>query len=197
MLNLTKLAVSAALICGVSACAASTDKAETKTAEANAAEMNATETQVAKAKAKAKLIAPMVTVKPGASVTIDSVLPKFMTSGSYQTVQLRLNEQYNSGTLSVSIEPTAGLSLFGGSSSKTFDMAQPGVHVWDVDVKSDEDGVYFLNVFADADGQSRTFSVRLNMGQTSQKMFDDAMPADGEMSDGGKIRVLEAEETIQ
>ena len=186
MLNLTKLAVSAALICGVSACAASTDKAETKVAETNAAEPQV-----------AKVIAPLTTVKPGASVTMDSVLPKSMSSGSYQTVQLRLNEQYNSGTLSVSIEPTEGLSLFGGSSSKTFDMAQPGVHVWDIDVKSDEDGVYFLNVFADAEGQSRTFSVRLNMGQTSQKMFDDAMPADGEMSDGGKIRVLEAEETIK
>ena len=64
-------------------------------------------------------------------------------------------------------------------------------------MKADVDGVYFLNVFAEADGQPRVFSVRLDMGQVTQKMFDDAMPADGKMSDGGKIRILEANETIK
>jgi hypothetical protein len=139
----------------------------------------------------------IATVKPGASVTIESVLPKVMASGSFQPVQLRFDEAYDSGTLTVSIEPSAGLSLFGGSSSKTFDLASPETHVWDLDVKADVDGVYFLNVFAEADGQPRVFSVRLDMGQVTQKMFDDAMPADGKMSDGGKIRILEANETIK
>ena len=32
------------------------------------------------------------TVKPGASVTMNSALPKSMTSGSFQTVQLRFDE---------------------------------------------------------------------------------------------------------
>lgn len=145
----------------------------------------------------AKVTAPIATVKPGADVTLNSILPKSMTSGSFQTVQLSFAESYNAGTMSVSIEPSEGLSLFGGSSSKAFDMAQPGGHVWNVDVKSDADGVYFLNVFAEAQGQPRSFSVRLDMGQTTQKMFDDAMPADGELMDGGKIRVLEADETIR
>lgn len=144
-----------------------------------------------------KTIAPVATVKPGASVTLNSVLPKSMASGSFQAVQLRLNEAYSAGPMSVRIEPSEGLSLFGGSSSKTFDMSKSGPHVWDIDAKADVDGVYFLNVFVEAEGQPRSFSVRLDMGVTTQKMFDDAMPADGELSDGGKIRVLEAEETIQ
>jgi len=137
------------------------------------------------------------TVKPGASVTLNPVLPKSMTSGSFQAVQLQFGEAYSSGTMTVSIEPSAGLSLFGGTSSKTFDMTNPNTHVWDLDVKADADGVYFLNIFAEAEGQPRVFSVRLDMGQVTQKMFEDAMPADGELVDGGKIRVLDATETIK
>jgi len=177
MLNLTKWAVSAALICGVSACSASVDTAETSS--------------------KTKTIERVATVKPGANVTLNSILPKSMTPGSFQSIQLRFEEAYSEGPMTVTIEPSAGLSLFGGTASKTFNMAGPGPHVWDLDVKSDVDGVYFLNVFAEAQGQPRSFSVRLDVGQTTQKMFDEAMPADGDLSDGGKIRVLEADETIQ
>lgn len=144
-----------------------------------------------------KHIGHAATVKPGASVTINSVLPKSMASGSFQTVQLRFDEAYTDGTMSVTIEPSAGLKLFGGTSSKTFDMTNPDTHVWDLDVKADVDGVYFLNVFAEAHGQPRSFSVRLDMGQVTQKMFDDAMPTDGELANGGKLRVLDAEETIK
>ena len=149
------------------------------------------------AETTAKVSAPMVTVKPGANVTLNSVLPKSMTSGTYQTVQLRFKEADFAGAMSVNLEPSDGLSLFGGSASKTFNVAKSDEHIWDVDVKADVDGVYFLNVFVEMQGQPRSFSVRLDMGETTQKMFDDAMPADGELTDGGKIRALEADETIK
>ena len=153
--------------------------------------------QTANVESSQKQIATIATVKPGASVTLNSILPKSMTSGTYQTVQLRFEEADFAGTMSVTVEPSEGLSLFGGAASKTFNMAKSDEHIWDIDVKADSDGVYFLNVFAEANGQPRSFSVRLDMGQTTQKMFDDAMPADGELTDGGKIRALEADETIQ
>ena len=137
------------------------------------------------------------TVKPGADISLNSILPKSMTSGSYQTVTLEFTDGYQDGVMTVSIEPSEGLNLFGGSNSKTFNMATPGPHVWDVDVKADVDGVYFLNVFSEAGGQPRSFSVRVNMGVVTQKMLDDVMPAEGELTDGGKIRVLEANETIK
>ena len=183
MTRLTSLFLSSVLLLGLSACAAPADDGVSNAVSSN--------------DVVSKKIAPVVTVKPGANVTMNSVLPKSMTSGSFQAVQLRFDEAYIDGPLSVTIEPSAGLSLFGGTTSKTFDMSKPGPHKWDLDVKADTDGVYFLNVFAEAQGQSRSFSVRLNMGQTTQKMFDDAMPADGKITDGGEIRVLDAEETIQ
>ncbi|MEP3653710.1 MAG: hypothetical protein ABJO36_02340 [Litorimonas sp.] len=177
-MSYSKLVLTVIAIGGIAACSAATQKTTT------------TENVD-------KKMAHATTVKPGASVTLDSALPESMTSGSFQTVQLRFSEAYSDGPMSVKIEPSEGLRFFGGESSKTFDMSQSGPHLWTVDVKADVDGVYFLNVFAEAQGQPRSFSVRLDMGATTQKMFDDAMPADGELSDGGKIRVLEAEETIQ
>lgn len=147
--------------------------------------------------ADAKLTVPMTTVKPGADVTLNSALPKDMVAGSFQTVRLSLTDGYADGILSMRVEPSEGLRLFGGNSSKTFNMAKSGAHDWDVDVAADADGVYFLNVFADANGMPRSFSVRLNIGQVTQKMFDDAMPADGELVEGGKVRALEATETIK
>jgi len=190
MTRLSILVLSSALICGLTACTVSSKQTMEVEKPSNSK-------QAIKVEKTSKFVAPMVTVKPGASVTLNSVLPKSMTSGSFQTVQLRLTEAYSGGTMAVKVEPSAGLSLFGGASSKTFDMAMPGEHVWNLDVKSEADGVYFLNVFAEAQGQPRAFSVRLDMGQTTQKMFDDVMPADGELVDGGKIRALEADETIK
>lgn len=175
-MNVLKPVLFLALTCGLTACAASSDTSEVS---------------------KSKTITPIATVKPGADVSLNSVLPKSMTSGAFQTVQLRLQDGYADGPLSVNLSTSDGLRLFGGATSKTFDMSQTGPHVWDVDVKADVDGVYFLNVFAEADGQPRSFSVRIDMGVVTQKMFDDAMPADGVMADGGKIRVLDADETIK
>lgn len=183
MTRLTNLVLSSVMICGLAACAAPAGDTASKA--------------LASDEGVSKIMTPVETVKPGANVTMNSVLPKSMTSGSFQTVQLRFAEAYTSGQMSVSIEPSAGLSLFGGSASKTFDMTKSGEHVWDLDVKADTDGVYFLNIFAEAEGQPRSFSVRLDLGQTTQKMFDEAMPADGKITDGGKIRVLDADETIQ
>ena len=181
-----KIALGLAVAGALSACSVSAEHSEVSAAE------HSHGVDVA-----SKAHSHIATVKPGASVTMTRALPKVMTSGSFQAVQLQFSEAYNSGTMSVSIEPSAGLRLFGGSSSKTFDMTSSGAHIWDLDVKADVDGVYFLNVFAEAGGQARVFSVQMNIGQVTQKMFDEAMPADGELIDGGKIRVLEATETIK
>ena len=182
MKRLSNLAFSTLLVLGLSACSGAVEQS----AEADL-----------DVQGISKPTQPYATVKPGASVTLNPVLPKSMTSGSFQTVQLRLNESYSSGPLSVTVEASNGLSLFGGASTKIFDMEDIGEHVWDIDVKSDEDGIYFLNVFVEAGGRARSFSVRLQMGQITQKMSADALQSDGELTDGGQIRVLDATETIK
>lgn len=182
----------------LSACAASVDKAEIAEVSGVAvADQNQSVKLHDHSNHDHKKHSHMETVKPGASVTLNSVLPKSMTSGTFQSVQLRLTDGYEAGVMSVTVEPSAGLSLFGSASSKTFDMSKSSEHILDLDVKADVDGVYFLNVFTEAEGLARSFSVRLDMGQTNQKMFDAAMPADGDLIEGGQIRALEAEETIK
>jgi len=173
MSNLSKVLLSAAVLCGLTACAAPVEETKSTT------------------------LLPRATVKPGANVTLNTVKPKSMTSDSFQTVRLDFTDGYPDGTLSVTLEPSTGLRLFGGQSSKTFDMSKPGLHSWDVDVSAEADGVYFLNVFANANGAPRSFSVSLNVGEVSQKMLDEAMPQEGTLMDGGKVRVLEATETIR
>lgn len=194
-MTLSNFILSAALIGGLSACSAS----EVSQLQANETTVQSDAPVAQSAAAAVEKAAPgfRATVKPGASVSLNSVLPKNMTSGTFQTVKLQLSDGYSQGMMSVKIVPSDGLSLFGGNTSKTFNMAAPGPHVWDVDVKADTDGVYFLNVFAEAQGQPRSFSVRLDMGVVTQKMLSDALPSEGELVDGGKIRVLEAEETIR
>lgn len=137
----------------------------------------------------------VTTVKPGAAVTLESSLPKIMRTTGYNTVSLMFSESYETNNLSVQIVPSEGLSLFGGASSKSFDMAGATTHQWDVDVSAQEDGIYFLNVFAEADGQPRTFSVRLEIGDVTEDMRKSSMSENGEMHDG--IRILEAQETIE
>jgi len=199
----SKFIITAALVAGLSACTAAdtgqsaqsaASTVETTVAVAQKSEAPKVEAQHNHGK---KSHGTYTTVKPGASVTLNSILPKSMESGRYQTVRLQLHDGYNDGTLSVNLAPSEGLSLFGGSSAKTFNMAAAGPHIWDVDVKADTDGVYFLNVFSEAQGQPRSFSVRLDMGVITQKMLSDAMPAQGELVDGGKIRVLDATQTIR
>ena len=190
MTVLTKMTIAAAFLCGLSACSSSVEHDEklaqvkqTKVSHASHADFDKT--------------TPYATVKPGAAVTLNSVLPKSMTSGSYQTVQLQLQDNHQEGSMSVRLVPSDGLTLFGGASSKTFDMSASGPHIWDVDVKAENDGVYFLNVFAEAQGLPRSFSVRVDIGQISQKMLDDAIPKQGTLSSDGKVRILEAQETIR
>lgn len=198
MMTKLNLFMSLVVAASLSACAASADKAEiAEIIGVAVADQSQSVKSYDHANHDRKKHSHMETVKPGASVTLNSVLPKSMTSGSFQTVQLRLTDGYDAGVMSVTVEPSEGLSLFGSASSKTFDMTKSGEHILDLDVKADSDGVYFLNVFTEAEGLARSFSVRLDMGQTTQKMFDDAMPADGQLTDGGSIRALEAEETIK
>lgn len=196
-MSLTKIIVGLSVV-GLCACAPAAEQSVQIDVDViNQESVHSVEAQAVETKKSKMSHSHRETVKPGANVTLNSVLPKSMTSGTYQTVRLELADGYADGMMSVEVVPSNGLSLFGGNNSKTFNMVAEGPHIWNLDVKSDVDGVYFLNVFASAKGQARSFSVRLNMGTVTQKMFDDAMPADGELVDGGKIRVMDAEETIK
>ncbi|WP_427450150.1 hypothetical protein [Litorimonas sp. WD9-15] len=135
------------------------------------------------------------TPKPGAAVEFSSEVPKSMVAGQYQTVKLKFAESYPENALSISLTTSKGLSLFGGMDRKSFDMGAGREHVWDIDVSAAEDGIYFLNVFVEADGQPRAFSVKLEIGDVTPAMRNRAVKSTGEVVNG--VRVMEAEEAIR
>lgn len=135
------------------------------------------------------------TIKPGASVSLEKTFSKNMQSTGYNTVGLAFSEGYDAGNLSARLVPSEGLSVYGGATSRDFDMGTASTHTWDVDVSASQDGIYFLNVFVEAEGQPRSFSVQLNIGDVTDDMRKSAMPENGEMQDG--LRVMDATETIK
>jgi hypothetical protein len=145
----------------------------------------------------------METVKPGAAISLFHTKPSKMVSGQFIPVALSIHEAYESGEMQIEIEPSDGLSLFSGSASKRFKMAQGSVHTLPIDVSASEDGIYFLSVMAKALDQDkninseRRFSIRIDIGEVTAEMKAKAFPENGTLSQDGKTRILSAQETIR
>jgi len=143
------------------------------------------------------------TIKPGAAISLNHSAPKNMQAQQFQTILLMIDEAYNEGRMTFNIVPSEGLRLFGGVDNKSFSMDEVSTHDWPIDVSAEEDGIYFLNVFASVDtedglaNQNRSFSIRLDIGNITPEMRAIAFPENGTLSDDGKTRILEAKETIQ
>jgi len=139
--------------------------------------------------------AEQATVKPGAAVTLTPSLPKSMSVQTFNTVNLNFNEANFAGLMKVNVVPSEGLTIFGGSKERVFNMSTENTHQLSLDVSAETDGLYFLNVFVEANGQARSFSVSVNIGDVTEAMRKSAIPENGTLKDG--VRVLEAEETIR
>jgi len=143
------------------------------------------------------------TVKPGAAISLAHSSPQRMRAKQYQTIHLKIDEAYNDGQMTLNVTPSEGLSLFGGIESKTFSMDKLSVHDWPIDARAENDGIYFLNIFASttsSDGRkedTRNFSIRLDIGDITAEMRKAAFPENGKLSEDGKTRILEAAETIR
>jgi len=143
------------------------------------------------------------TVKPGAAISLSHTAPSVMKANRFQTIELKIDEAYDLGQMTLEVVPSEGLHLFGGIDSKNFSMDTASTHDWPIDVRAENPGIYFLNIFASArteiDGleNHRSFSIRLDIGDITPEMRIKAFPENGTLSDDGKTRILEAQETIQ
>jgi len=143
------------------------------------------------------------TVKPGAAISLSHSAPRTMLANTYQTINLKINEAYFEGQMTLTVTPSEGLTLFGDVESKTFAMDKLSVHDWPIDVRAENDGIYFLNFFASTTSSvgrnkdSRNFSIRLDIGDITPEMRQAAFPENGKLSEDGKTRILEATEVIR
>ncbi len=149
-----------------------------------------------------KLDRTVATVKPGAAVSFSHTLQDKVGPGQNGSVDLRVSEGYEAGTLTVETSGTEGLNVFGSQVTQSFSMDAGDTHDWSVSYSADTDGVYYLNVTATADSgdglvMSRAYAVRIEVGDMAL-----AKPAakNGELEmseDGVPEIVMEAEETIE
>jgi len=74
-----------------------------------------------------------------------------MQAQQFQTIGLTIDEAYSEGRMTLDIVPSEGLRLFGGVDSKSYSMNDLSTHNWPIDIRAEEDGIYFLNLFASVD----------------------------------------------
>tara|TARA_R110002020_G_scaffold350175_3_gene563576 strand:+ start:72 stop:629 length:558 start_codon:yes stop_codon:yes gene_type:complete len=142
------------------------------------------------------------TTKPGAAVTFTHSEPKDLQPGQYGKVVIRVDEEYDTGTLFLTAQPDEGLRLVSETAETSFTMSAGRVHEWELDVTAATDGVYYLNVFANAklaDGTEylRSYAAKILIGDATQSDIRNSIKANGNLSEDGKTIAMEAEETIQ
>ena len=142
---------------------------------------------------------PQRYLKPGASISYDHNLPKNIDPGQTVVFQLRLDESYDTGRMTVDIQSQGDIQVFPSSSYRQFDMSTGREHVMDVSVTVGSSGRHYLKVQAMADNGSgqpmpRIFTIPVQSGpikalKPHSKMITTA--------GGQNIIVMEAEEVIQ
>ena len=89
---------------------------------------------------------------------MNTSIPENLTAQNFHQVKLNFSETQFAGDLNIRVEPSAGLNVFGSSTPQaSFKMGSADVHEMSVDVSAPEDGIYFLNVFAEANGLALHF----------------------------------------
>lgn len=143
------------------------------------------------------------TVKPGAAIDFSHSLTQHMTAGQFYTLTMEFEEAYDVGDMEIVLAPPDQLEIFAHDTKKLFRMDKKASHTWPIDIKADQDGIYFISVFATATDQDtnftsrRNFSIRVDVGDVTPEMVARAFPENGTLSIDGKSRLLPAQETIE
>ena len=142
------------------------------------------------------------TAKPGAVVIMTSELRSPVVAGDTGTLDLRFEEAYTKGRLSLDASTNSdGISVYGPSSATTRDLSVPGHKDWTVLFTAEKDGIHYINVLATVEvpGEpvvSRAFSARVEVGDTAAAIVARELDVDVvTQSDGRRVKILPAEES--
>ena len=100
---------------------------------------------------KVTLRSPITTRKPGAAVTFSHDLVAVIQPGAIGTLTVTVNEGYPEGVMSLSATGDPGLSVFGAESEMDVDLSTGTSHTWRLNYSAEEDGSYYVNLFAIVD----------------------------------------------
>ena len=138
-------------------------------------------------------------LKPGASVRFEHDYDGVTGVGEQEAIQLSFNEHYTSGILSISIVADNGLLINSGTLTQSFSMGK--ADSWDIPlvVSANEDGKYYLKIFADiehgsAQHEKRAFDLAINVGDTKANASETKTMK--ETASGETLIILPVTETI-
>ncbi len=141
------------------------------------------------------------TIKQGADVSFSHNYDGKTDLGVVEDFQIYIQEEYAAGTLDISINASEGLVL-SADSQTSFSMAGDGVRTLNISVSAQNPNKYYVNLQARADDGSgqvmlRSYGVAVYVGDPKLYPKVEQKFTVQDTKDGGKIIVMEAEETIE
>jgi len=141
------------------------------------------------------------TIKQGADVSFSHNYDGTTDPGFVESFQIFIQEGYEVGTLDIIMNASEGLTL-SADSQTNFSMAGDGVRTLNISVSAQTPNKYYVNLQARADdgsGQAmlRSYGVAIYVGDPKLYPKVEQKFTVEDTKDGGKIIVLEAEETIE
>ncbi len=141
------------------------------------------------------------TIKQGADVSFSHNYDGKTDPGFTENFQIFVQEEYAAGTLDISMNASEGLTLTANEQA-SFSMVGEAVRTLNISVSAPTPGKYYVNLQARADagnGQAmmRSYGVAIYVGDPKlyPKVKQNGVVVN--TPEGGKIIVMEAEETIE
>jgi len=141
------------------------------------------------------------TIKQGAAVSFKHNYDGKTDPGFVENFQISIQEEYAAGTLDISMNASEGLTL-SVDGLTSFSMAGDGVRTLNISVSAQTPNKYYVNLQAranDGSGQVmlRSYGVAIYVGDPKLYSKVEQKFTVEDTKDGGKIIVMEAEETIE
>lgn len=195
------LLIAAALTAAISLAGVKTDGASTDGAAHSASHAQAHQGHQTQTHNKSHKSHQSDYQKPGAAVRFAHDLKGENKPGQSGNFTLTITEAYNAGRLDITLSGNDGISLFGGSSAASFDMASDEDHTMNVYFDTSKAGRHYISVQASVvneNGQAlrRAYAVPVIVGnpETHEKMNKSLTTRDD--GNGGRVITMDAVETI-
>ncbi|MBL4855259.1 MAG: hypothetical protein JKY25_13610 [Robiginitomaculum sp.] len=147
------------------------------------------------------ILVETATIKQGADVSFSHNYDGNTDPGFVENFQIFIQEGYDAGTLDISMNASEGLTLTANSQT-SFSMSGDAVRTLNISVSAQTPNKYYVNLQAranDGSGQVmlRSYGVAIYVGDPKLYPKVEQKFTVEDTKDGGKIIVMEAEETIE
>lgn len=141
-------------------------------------------------------------MKPGANVFLQHNYDGKTSAGEIENIEISIVDGYDAGTLSVTVMPTEGLTLYSDIREHKFSMIGDAPHNLVASVSAATNGVYYLNLHMSASDNAgnviqRSSGIALYVGTNAKALKRDMLiDASPDVAGEPGLVVMDAEEEI-